>query len=185
MSTDTAPTTYSPAQRALHWAMAALIALLAPIGWLMSDADPDGAARLWLSRAHAGLGMTLGLLLIARVVTRVRAAKVAELPGSTSPQRMLMRVIHGGIYAALVVTLISGNATSILGDWPSYLFGSTPSAPDLHPIVHREGHERFVFALLGLTLLHVGGVVLHEIRKGGALRRMLPGWGRAPSDGSL
>ncbi len=185
MTTDTTTQSYSPAQRALHWAMAALIVLLAPIGWLMSDADPDGAARLWLSRAHAGLGMTLGVLLFARIVTRVRAPKVAELPGSTSPQRLLMRVIHIGIYATLVVTLISGNATSILGDWPSYLLGNTPSAPDLHPIVHREGHERVVFALLGLTLLHVAGVGLHEIRKGGALRRMLPGWGRAPNDGSV
>lgn len=184
MTPETAPQTYSRAQRALHWAMAALIAALAPIGWLMSDADPDGAARLWLSRAHAGLGMTLGLLLVARIVTRVRAPRPAELPGSTASQRTLMRVIHGGIYAVLVVTLISGNATSILGDWPAYLLGSTPSAPDLHPIVHREGHERFVFGLLGLTLLHVAGVMLHEIRKGGALRRMWPGMGRAPSDGS-
>jgi cytochrome b561 len=175
MTTETAPQSYSRAQIALHWAMAALIAALAPIGWLMSDADPDGAARLWLSRAHAGLGMVLGLLLVARIVTRFRAPKVAELPGSTSLQRGVMRAVHVGIYAVMVLILVSGNATSILGDWPAYLLGSTPSAPDLHPIQHREGHERFVFALLGLTFLHVAGVMLHQVRKGGALARMLPG----------
>lgn len=175
MTTETAPQSYSRAQMALHWAMAGLIAALAPIGWLMSDADPDGAARLWLSRAHAGLGMLLGLLLLARIVTRFRAPKVAELPGSTSLQRGVMRAVHIGIYAALVLILMSGNATSIVGGWPAYLLGSTPSAPDLHPIPHREGHELFVFALLGLTFLHVAGVMLHQVRKGGALSRMLPG----------
>jgi cytochrome b561 len=180
MTTETTPQAYSRAQIALHWTMGALIVVLVPMGLVMSDADPDGALRLWLSRAHAGLGMLLGALLVARAVVRLRAPKVAELPGSTPVQRTAMRVVHVGIYLALAAVLFSGSATSFLGDWPAYLFGRTPSAPDLHEIPPREGHETFVFALLGLTLMHVAGVVLHEIRKGGAIRRMLPGVGSAP-----
>ncbi|GAB4204417.1 MAG: hypothetical protein OHK0013_19330 [Sandaracinaceae bacterium] len=180
MSTENAPEAYSRVQIALHWSMGALIFALVPMGFVMSDADPHGAMRLWLSRAHAGLGTLLGALLVARAVVRLRAPKVAELPGSTPIQRAAMRVVHVGIYLALAAVLLSGSAASFLGDWPAYLFGQTPGAPDLHDIPPREGHETFVFALLGLTLTHVGGVVLHEIRKGGALRRMLPGMGTAP-----
>jgi cytochrome b561 len=37
-----------------------------------------------------------------------------------------------------------------------------------------------VFLTIVLSVLHIGGVVLHEVRKGGTLRRMLPGAGVAP-----
>ncbi|MFO0715051.1 MAG: cytochrome b/b6 domain-containing protein [Sandaracinus sp.] len=180
MSTETAPATYSRAQIVLHWAMAAMIVALAPIGWIMSDADPDGALRLWLSRAHWGLGVGLGLLLVARIVVRLRAPKVADVHDTTPPQRIAMRVVHLGLYATIAMLLVSGTATSILGDWPSYLFGATAHAPDLHAIEPREGHELFVFLTIVLSVLHIGGVVLHEVRKGGTLRRMLPGAGVAP-----
>lgn len=179
MSTDTTPDTYTPSQRALHWVMAASIAALAPIGWLMSDADPDGAARLWLSRAHAGLGASLGVLLLARIVIRLRAPKVREVHATTSYQRVAMRVVHLGLYVVLALVLVSGSVTSVAGDWVSFLLGEAAHAPDLHALPPREGHELFVFTLLGLTVLHVGGVMLHEVRKGGTLRRMLPGMGSA------
>ncbi len=166
---------YSNRQIALHWLMGGLLFALAVIGFVMSDAEPEGALRLWLSRAHAVLGVSMGALLLARIVIRFRSPPVAELPHSTGPQRTLMKVVHVGIYVALALVLFSGMATSILGDWSSYLLGSVPSAPDLHEIPPREGHELFVFALLGLVGAHVAGVVMHEVRKGGALRRMLPG----------
>lgn len=182
MTTSSTPSTYSAAERGLHWAMAALLAALAPIGWLMSDADPGGATRLWLSRAHAGLGMLLGVLLVVRIVTRLRAPKLPEVHGTTSIQRLAMRGVHVGLYVAIALVIVSGNATSLLGDWPAYLLGSTAAAPDLHEIAPREGHEVGVFLLLALTVAHVGGVMLHEVRKGGTLRRMLPGAGSAPKD---
>jgi cytochrome b561 len=158
----------------LHWAMAGLIVALLAVGFLMSGADPESATRLWLSRAHVALGVSTGVALIARVIVRRRSAPVAPLPMS-GVRRALQRVVHGGIYAALFAMLASGIATCALGDWSSYVvFGTATSAPDLHAIAPREGHELFAFALMGLIGVHVAGVLLHQVRLGGALRRMLP-----------
>lgn len=165
--------TYGSTRIALHWISAALVVSLAAVGFLMSDADPESALRLWLSRAHAVLGVTTGVVLLARLAARVRAPALAPLPMSPT-RRWVMRAVHAGIYLTLFAALASGVGTSIAGDWPGYLLGSTPAAPDLHALAPREGHELFAFVLLGLIGAHVVGVLLHESRHGGALRRMLP-----------
>ncbi len=158
----------------LHWAMAGLIVALLAVGFLMTGADPESATRLWLSRAHVALGVVTGVSLIARVIVRRRSAPIEPLPMSGA-RRALMRGVHGGIYVALFALLASGMATSLLGDWASYVVsGTTTRAPDLHAIAPRGGHELFAFGLMGLVGVHVVGVLLHQIRLGGSLRRMLP-----------
>jgi len=154
--------------------MAAMLAALLAVGFVMTDADPDSPARLWLSRAHVALGVGTGLAVVARLIVRRRSAPIAPLPMAPA-RRVLLRAVHGGIYVALFALLVSGVATCALGDWSSYVvFGTTASAPDLHAIPPRQGHEVFAFALITLVGLHVAGVMLHEVRLGGALRRMLP-----------
>lgn len=165
---------YSTAQRALHWITAALVVALVTIGLVMSGADPDGAMRLGLSRAHAVLGITTGLVMIARLVLKLRGPKVTPLPMPPA-RRGLLRVVHAAIYIVLFAILASGMGTANLGDWHPYLRGETASAPDLHALVSREVHEVLVFTLLGLVATHVIGVLLFEVQHRGALARMLPG----------
>ena len=52
--------------------------------------------------------------------------------------------------------------------------GALAAAPELESLASREVHEVLVFALLGLVALHVGGVVLQQVRRGGIARRMVP-----------
>lgn len=170
------PAGYSSPQRALHWLTAILFVALAVIGFVMSDADPDGALRLWLSRAHAILGLATGGTLVARLVLRSRGPKPEPLPMPPA-RRTLLRAVHAGMYGAMFALLASGMSTSILGGWSAYLRGEVASAPDLHPIVPREVHEALVFVVIALVAVHVAGVLLFETQHGGALARMLPARG--------
>lgn len=164
---------YSRAQAALHWVTAALVVSLVVVGFSMTGADAESALRLWLSRAHVALGAATGAAVIARLALRARAPKVAPLPMSRA-RRALMTAVHVGIYLALLLVVGSGMGTALAGEWSAYLPGTGAGAPDLHGLAPRAGHERFVFVLLGLVAVHVAGVALHEVRLGGALRRMIP-----------
>ncbi len=164
---------YSRPQAALHWLTAALVVSLAVVGFLMTDAAAESALRLWLSRAHVILGAATGAAVVARLALRVRSPKVAPLAMSP-PRRALMTAVHAGMYLALLLVIGSGMGAALAGEWSAYLPGTGAGAPDLHGLAPREGHERFVLVLLGLVAVHVAGVVLHELRSGGALRRMIP-----------
>ena len=166
MSKSPAPARWSRASMALHWLSAALIVGLVAVGFVMSD--------LAASRLHTLSGAGLMLLVLARLVVRWRGARPAPLPLSDLHRRGV-GLVHGALYAVLFGIGMSGFATGALSAWPEYLRGELAEAPALEALATRELHEALVFALLGLIALHVGGVFVHELRLGGALRRMLPG----------
>jgi cytochrome b561 len=163
--------TWSRRHAVLHWLAAALVLVLAALGFVMSDADPSGAARLWMSRAHVGLGWLLLFVTIARLVSR-RREHVEPIALSPMHRRMV-GLVEGATYVFVLLAFASGVATVVAAGWPAYLAGGVP-APDIEELAPREAHEVFVFSLLGLAIVHVTGVLLHEMRVGGGLARMLP-----------
>ncbi len=163
--------TWSRGHAALHWAAALIVFALATLGFLMSDADPDGAARLWMSRAHVGLGWLLLFVTIARLVSRRR--RPVEPIAMAPLHRRMATLVEGATYLFVLLAFASGLATVVTAGWPAYLAGGIP-APDIEELPAREAHELFVFGVLGLAGTHIAGVVLHELRVGGALRRMFP-----------
>lgn len=163
--------TWSRRHAVLHWSAAALVLAIATLGFVMSDADPDGSARLWMSRAHVGLGWLLIFVTIGRLVSR-RREQVAPL--ALAPMhRRAVNAIEGATYLFVLLAAGTGVATIVVSGWAGYLAGGIP-APDLEEVPVRGIHELFVYGLLGLAIAHVTGVLLHEMRAGGALRRMFP-----------
>ena len=158
---------------ALHWLAAALIFGLAAAGFVMTDLPADSSGRLLFSRMHTLGGATLMLLTVARLVVRRRGPAVTPLPVSELHRRGV-GVIHALLYAVTFAIGASGFVTGALSAWPDYLRGQLNEAPALEALASRQAHEALVFALLGLVLLHVGGVMLQQVRKGGVLRRMVP-----------
>ena len=158
---------------ALHWLAAALIFGLAAAGFVMTDLPADSSGRLLFSRIHTLGGATLMLLTVARLVVRRRGPAVTPLPVSELHRRGV-GVIHALLYAVTFAIGASGFVTGARSAWPDYLRGKLVEAPALEQLASREAHEVLVFGLLGLVLLHVGGVMLQQVRKGGVLRRMVP-----------
>ena len=165
---------WSNASVALHWLAAALIVGLATAGFVMADLPSGSSGRLLLSRAHTLGGATLMLLTIARLLVRRRSPPIAPLPLSDLHRRGV-GAIHALLYAVTFAIGLSGFVTTgATSAWPDYLRGALAEAPELESLASREAHEVLVFALLGLVALHVGGVVLQQVRRGGIARRMVP-----------
>jgi cytochrome b561 len=164
---------WSGASAALHWVGAFFIVGLATVGFVMTDLPADSPRRLLLSRMHTLGGAALMLLTVTRLVVRRRGPAVQPLPLSDLHRRGV-GAIHALIYAVTFGIGASGFATGAQSAWPDYLKGVVAAAPKLGALASRELHEALVFALGGLVLLHVGGVMLQQVRKGGVLRRMAP-----------
>ncbi len=164
---------WSNASVTLHWLAAALIVGLVTAGFLMTDLPADSSARLLISRMHTLGGATLMLLTLARLVVRRRGPRVRPLPLSELHRRGV-GVTHALLYAVTFAIGASGFVTAAQSAWPDYLRGQLADAPALEALASREAHEALVFTLLGLVLLHVGGVMLQQARTGGVLPRMLP-----------
>lgn len=173
-TTASAPTDrWSMKQVVLHWSTSVLIFMMILMGFNMTAIDPATPERLFVSRMHSGIGMTILALTIARLIVKLRGKSPSPLPLPALHLRGIS-IIHGALYVVIFAILASGLASAVSTHWGEYLGGEQPLPPDFKGVVPREAHELFVFALMGLIALHVGGVVVQEFRGGGALRRMLP-----------
>ena len=179
-STSVVSERWSTTTMALHWASVALIVGLAVAGFVMTDLPPDSSLRLLLSRLHTVSGLTLMLLTVARVVVRRRGRSPAPLPLPPLHRRGVSAV-HALLYAVIFGLGASGFLTGARSTWPGYLRGELATAPALERLASRQVHEALVLVLLALIALHVGGVLVQELRFGGALRRMVPLLRRSPS----
>ena len=171
--TQSASDRWPNASVALHWVGAMLIVGLSAVGFLMTDLAPSSSSRLLLSRMHTLGGATLMLLPIGRLITRRRRARVEPLPASDLHRRGI-GVIHGLLYGVTFALGLTGFVTGATSTWPDYLQGALADAPELEALASRQAHEALVFLLLSLVVLHVGGVVVHQLRRGGVVRRMVP-----------
>lgn len=143
----------------------------------MTGLPADSSGRLLISRLHTLGGATLMLLTVSRIVVRRRGPAVRQLPVSELHRRGV-GVIHALLYVVTFAIGVSGFVTGARSPWPDYLRGRLEEAPALEIIASRQAHEALVFVLLGLVLLHVGGVIVQQVRTGGIVRRMVPLLGR-------
>lgn len=157
----------------LHWASAGVVATLAAVGFVMTDLPADSSLRLHLSRLHSALGLALVVLMAVRLLSRWRGERPEPLPLAPLHQRAI-RLLDGLLYASLLGLIASGLMTAFRTAWPQYIRGALATAPDIGHVASRGVHETLVLVLLSLVALHIGGVVIHEVRRGGTLRRMIP-----------
>ena len=157
----------------LHWLSAAFVVTLVSVGFLMVDLPADAPLRRVMGRAHALGGITLGVLTIVRLLRRFFGTNPAPIPLAPL-HRKGASFIHGLLYFSLFAMVASGLATALGSDWHSFVSGDVPTAPDLEASLPRQVHGALALIVLLLVAAHVGGVLMHELRRGGALRRMLP-----------
>lgn len=146
----------------LHWLGAALILGLGIVGFLMTDLPETSSARLDLSRLHTVGGLLLMLLTATRLVVRWRGPRVAPLAVPALHRRGI-GVTHSLMYVATFGLGLSGFLMGAQSAWPDYLMEQLAEVPVLGDLAARGIHEALVFALIVLIVLHVGGIVLHEL----------------------
>jgi cytochrome b561 len=98
---------YDAASIALHWASAILIAL----DWLIAKGRflaPPGGPRTALISTHILVGLTIGVMLLARLAWRAGPGRRLEAePGLVG---VTAKAAHVGLYALIAATVLAGLA---------------------------------------------------------------------------
>ena len=167
---------YHPLLVALHWLMALMILIaLAAGGIFLANMPPDSPDKVAGLGGHMIFGMTIGVLLILRLVTRLRSA---HPPHATTGNDLLDRVgrwTHWGFYLLIAGMVATGLATALgLGLFPIVYGGAAQTLPaELATFAPRVAHGFIALILVGLIALHVAAAIYHQfVLKDALLRRM-------------
>lgn len=171
---------WGPVSQAFHWIIMLLIVGLAVAGLIM-DELPKTPKYFWVYTAHKSFGITVLVLVIARLAWRLYAGKPEPVPGTPGWQEAIATGTHWLLYAIILVMPISGWLyDSASGLRPFRWFGlfDVPklSPPDeaLRGISH-EVHELGFWVLLALVAAHAGAAFYHHyFQRDATLVRMLP-----------
>lgn len=172
--------TYSSPAKWFHWITTSLIAVALPTGFVISsikDAD-----KMFFYGLHESVGLTLFMVAVARLAYRLANPPPAPVP-MPRIQRLAAAGVHHALYAALIAQPLLGffatnafgfpmqGATAYLGfiDLPKFMAANEPLANALS-----TAHGWLGLAIVGLLVLHIGAVVLHQaIRRDDTLLRMV------------
>jgi len=169
---------YGLIQIVLHWTMAAMIAVLLPLGLWMTGLeyyDP------WYTRApdlHRALGVCLAILLIVRIVARGMQVRPRPL-ATASWQRHAAGATHWLLYILPALLVISGYLISTADGRAIEVFAlfsvpATLSGLENQADIAGQVHKLLGFALIGVAALHAGAALKHHfVDRDRTLRRML------------
>jgi cytochrome b561 len=168
---------YTPTAIALHWLIAAIVVAVFALGWWMQEIpkQPPGP-RADAFNLHKSIGLTILLLMLARVGWRLWHPP-PPLPPMPAWNARLAHANHGVMYVALFVLTVGGYLGSAWSGFPVKFFGLTlPSwsgnrveLKELASVVHLWTS----WVLLVAVALHVAGTAKHAlVDRNGVLARM-------------
>ncbi len=154
--------------RVLHWLMAIMIIGLIVSGLIMVDVPKSNPQHHLLFKFHKSIGISIGMLIIARVIVRIRYVAPA-LPSTISVlSKKLANVTHWILYALMIVIPISGYLMCTWKGPPVAWFGILLphlfNKDDVHANIAEKVHHTSAYILLVLLCIHVGAVLFHLIK---------------------
>jgi cytochrome b561 len=168
---------YDGVAQVLHWGTTALLFLMLPFVWVAEN-FPEGPIRVFWYLMHESFGITIFLLVVARLTWRSAHPPPAMGQADGLPLRVLAQVNHWLLYAVLLVMPVTGYLMAGNGQPVPFLgLFSLPGLPknEALGVIGNRIHVAGQFAVYGLVLLHIAGTVWHvAVRRDGTLDRMLP-----------
>jgi cytochrome b561 len=175
---------YGRIAMALHWAIALLALAQITLGWWMIDIpkNPVGV-RAWWFNLHKSIGLTIGALMVLRLVWRL-AHRAPALPKFMPRwQVRAARTSHFLLYAALILQPVVGYLGSSFTPYPIKYFGMTLPhwGWDSPPLKALCSNVHFALACLITTVVavHIVAALSHLFRRDGIFERMWPRTHRA------
>jgi cytochrome b561 len=173
-----APKRFAPAQRFLHWLMAACIITMLFLGvGMVSTVAPK---YLTLVQIHKSLG--IGILILALIRLSLRFVYGApELPSDLPPLiKVGAKLSEYGMYSLMIGMPLIGWGMLSSASHPVALFGSVHLFPILpvypeHYALLRQAHMYLAFVFFATILLHMSALLFHKfVRKDGVFETMAP-----------
>jgi cytochrome b561 len=173
---------YTPAQKALHWTMAAIIVLMVPAGISMANILPEGAPLTnTVYELHKSFGLIILTLALIRIAVRWRNGAPSLVPGLPAWQRAAARISHYALYILVVLVPIAGWTATSMCCAPVNLFWTIPVTLPVGGDMETAKpvflvHDTLALTLAAIVLIHVGAALHHHfVRRDRTLRRMWPG----------
>lgn len=180
MSMKNTKDSYGTIAKTFHWGIAITIYCMLPLGYFLDSIKPQRLQDLSYI-VHESIGIMILTLIVARFVWKLTNPSPA-LPSNTPLwQRVASRLVHYGLYAALIIMPLSGwvMATSS-GYFVNFLGLGTlrmpgvPLSKNLASQAH-EVHEVVALIIISLIVIHVIAALKHHfVDKDNVLKRMLP-----------
>ncbi|KAJ54949.1 cytochrome B561 [Actibacterium mucosum KCTC 23349] len=168
-------TRYHPLLVTIHWLMGLLIIMMLIFGNLVTgpldNADPEKIEAL---TGHMAIGVTIGMLLIFRIIVRVRSQTPAH---ATTGNPMLDKIgvaTHHLMYVVVAGMVLSGLGMGLGLGLFGVVYGGEGALPvDLSERLPARAHDMISNILLLLVVLHVAAAFYHQlILRDGLFRRM-------------
>ena len=160
--------TYSLTLRVLHWLTALCMFVVIPLAWYMTSLDRHDPMRGNWINLHKSIGLTVLLLTLIRVVTRL-SGKAPPLPAAIPAfEQTLAHIGHGLLYVILFAMPISGYINSYAGGHPVnwfWLFQVPGVIPQDKALGHLAGriHGLVAWAAYVLIAGHVLAVIYNQL----------------------
>ena len=99
------PASWSQAQRLLHWAIAALVLLAAPMGvWMVALPFRQLLLKFLLYQLHKTIGITIFVLALGQLALHWRRGRPAWIDGLPGWQRRAAAAVHAALFGLLCAT---------------------------------------------------------------------------------
>jgi cytochrome b561 len=173
---------YDRVAKTLHWLIGTLVILLMFSGNFLEQL-PE-AEKPAIAMIHSGVGSTILLLMIVRLIWRLGHPPPPLLP-APAWQQAATRIVHWGFYGLVILLPVFGIAQSLHTPFEVAPFGlfTLTGAPNegFYDIFH-ELHEMTATLVIAVLLVHVSAALYHHlINKNAVLKRMT--WGQVgPSE---
>jgi cytochrome b561 len=172
---------------ALHWAVALLIVAAFALA-LVTDELPR-PERPYYDFIHASIGITVLVILVARIAWALLNPTPAPPAGTPHWQHTAARLTHLSLYLLTLAVVLFGWMLAGLSTPPiePQAFGLVPmpSPVTLSPAAEdflEEAHEITAYALVALACLHALAALWHHfVLRDDILRRMLVSRARTPA----
>jgi cytochrome b561 len=163
-------------QRVLHWVMAVCILVMFFIGvGMVSTVTPKYVPLL---STHKSLGITILLLALIRLATRLRYGAPSLPVDLPEPMKLAAYLSHYALYALMIGMPLIGWAMLSAGGYPVVLYGGlrlppiAPHSDSLHTLLW-NAHFYLAFAFFALVLMHLAAALFHGlVRRDGVLESM-------------
>ena len=172
-------THYTSTAKTLHWLVSLMIFCMLLLGFYMSDL-PLSPDKLKFYSWHKWAGVTVFLLVIARLGWRITHTPPAMPAQMSQLQQVAATIFHFALYALMFLIPLSGWLMSSAKGFQTVWFGVLP-IPDLLPkdkVVGdalKEIHQALNLLLIGILIIHVLAALKHHfIDKDNVLKQMLP-----------
>lgn len=171
---------YTLTARALHWAAAALVLTMVPVGVVIAN-EWGGTLQDPLYSLHKSIGALLIPLMVARLAYRLTHRPPSLPDDIPSIQQLAAQVMHWALYALLIVQPLLGWAGTSAYPAPVPVFGLFELPALIAPNRALSGqllslHGLVGFAIAALAAAHIGAALFHHfVRRDRVLLRMISG----------